>query len=110
MNLMSLAKYEQQLKWIALGLGILSTIAIIRDWYPWTMFIGLPFCLIWAYCGWLHSERQPKWINLIFMALYGYNHRGLFPVITPRPAAWRPVPSGWQDRPRRAVRTPSSRR
>ena len=51
MNLMSLAKYEQQLKWIALGLGILSTIAIIRNWYPWTMFIGLPFCMIWAYCA-----------------------------------------------------------
>ena len=72
MTLMSLAKYEQQLKWIALGLGILSTIAIIRDWYPWTMFIGLPFCLIWAYCAWLHTERQLKWINLIFLALYGY--------------------------------------
>ena len=45
-NLMALARFEQQLKWIALGLGILSTIAIIRDWYPWTMFISLPFCLI----------------------------------------------------------------
>ena len=31
MTLMSLARYEQQLKWVALGLGILSTIAIIRD-------------------------------------------------------------------------------
>ncbi len=72
MTLMSFAKYEQQLKWVALGLGILSTIAIIRDWYPWTMFIGLPFCLIWAYCAWLHTERQLKWINLIFLALYSY--------------------------------------
>mgnify|MGYP005720689287 FL=1 len=36
------------------------------------MFIGLPFCMIWAYCAWLHSERQLKWINLIFLALYGY--------------------------------------
>jgi hypothetical protein len=72
MTLMSLAKYEQKLKWIALGLGILSTIAIIRDWYPWTMFIGLPFCLIWAYCAWLHTERQLKWINMIFLALYSY--------------------------------------
>ena len=68
MNLMSLAKYEQ----IALGLGTLSTIAIIRDRYPWTMLIGLPFCLIWACCGWHHSERQLKWINLIFMTLNGY--------------------------------------
>ena len=71
-NLMALARFEQQLKWIALGLGILSTVAIIRDWYPWTMFIGLPFCLIWAYCAWLHNERQLKWINLIFLVLYGY--------------------------------------
>ena len=31
---MALARFEQQLKWIALGLGILSTIAIIRDWVP----------------------------------------------------------------------------
>ena len=31
MTLMSLAKYDQQLKWVAFGLGILSTIAIIRD-------------------------------------------------------------------------------
>jgi len=28
MTLMSLARYEQQLKWVALGLGILSTIAV----------------------------------------------------------------------------------
>ena len=32
--LMRFARFEQQLKWIALALGILSTIAIIRDWYP----------------------------------------------------------------------------
>ena len=50
--LMRFARFEQQLKWIALALGILSTIAIIRDWYPYTMFIALPFCLIWAYCAW----------------------------------------------------------
>ena len=71
-NLMALARFEQHLKWLALGLGILSTIAIIRYWYPWTMFIGLPFCLIWAYCAWLHNERQLKWINMIFLAPFGY--------------------------------------
>tara|TARA_Y100001954_G_C15342019_1_gene375056 strand:+ start:247 stop:483 length:237 start_codon:yes stop_codon:yes gene_type:complete len=70
--LMRFARFEQQLKWIALALGILSTIAIIRDWYPYTMFIALPFCLIWAYCAWLRNERQLKWINLIFLALYAY--------------------------------------
>jgi hypothetical protein len=36
------------------------------------MFISLPFCLIWAYCAWLHNERQLKWINLIFLGLYAY--------------------------------------
>lgn len=56
MRLMAFAKYEQQLKWLALVLGLASTIAIINDWYPWTMFIGLPFCLIWVYCAWLHSK------------------------------------------------------
>ena len=65
-------RLEQQLKWIALGLGILSTIAIISNWYPYTMFISLPFCLIWVYCAWLHTERQLKWINIIFTCLYLY--------------------------------------
>ena len=72
MRLMAFAKYEQQLKWLALVLGLASTIAIITDWYPWTMFIGLPFCLIWVYCAWLHSEKQLKWINMIFTVLYLY--------------------------------------
>ena len=72
MRLMAFAKYEQQLKWLALVLGLASTIAIINDWYPWTMFIGLPFCLIWIYCAWLHSEKQLKWINMIFTLLYLY--------------------------------------
>ena len=61
--MMRFAKYEQQLKWFALFLGILSTIAIINDLYPYTMFIGLPFCLIWVYCAWLHTEKQLKWIE-----------------------------------------------
>ena len=72
MRLMALAKSEQHLKWLALVLGLASTLAIINDWYPWTMFIGLPFCLIWVCCAWLHSEKQLKWINLIFTALYLY--------------------------------------
>lgn len=72
MRLMAFAKYEQQLKWLALVLGLASTIVIINDWYPWTMFIGLPFCLIWIYCAWLHSEKQLKWINMIFTLLYLY--------------------------------------
>ena len=58
------------LKNIALLLGVLSVVAIILDWYPLTMFISLPFCLIWVYCGWLRTEPQLKWINVIFCILY----------------------------------------
>ena len=72
MRLMAFAKYEQQLKWLALVLGLASTIAIINDWYPWTMFISLPFCLIWIYCAWLHTKKQLKWINMIFTLFYLY--------------------------------------
>jgi len=68
--MLRLARYEQQLKWIALLLGVISTIGIIRNWYPYTMFIGLPFCLIWIYCAWLHTETQLKWINIMFTGLY----------------------------------------
>lgn len=70
--LMRFAKYEQPLKWLALVLGIISTIAIVQDWYPYTMFISLPFCMIWVYCAWLHTERQLKYINIIFLGLYSY--------------------------------------
>lgn len=65
-------KLEESLKWIALVLGILSTIAVVQDWYPYTMLISLPFCLIWVYCAWLHTEKQLKWINIIFVCLYTY--------------------------------------
>lgn len=65
-------KYEQHLKWIALFLGIFSTIAIVQNWYPYTMFISLPFCIIWVYCAWLHTEVQLKWINILFSTLYLY--------------------------------------
>ncbi|GDY24508.1 MULTISPECIES: peptidase [unclassified Agarivorans] len=68
----SLAKYEQELKWLALALGIVSTVAAVQDWYPLTIFVSLPFCLIWIYCAWLHSERQLKYINIIFSIVYVY--------------------------------------
>jgi len=67
-----LINYEQELKWIALVLGIVSTICIVQDWYPFTMFVSLPFCLIWVCYAWLHTERQLKYINIIFSALYIY--------------------------------------
>ena len=65
-------KAERYLKQFALLLGIVSAIAVIFDWYPYTMFIALPFCLIWIYCAWLHTEPQLKWINIIFSLLYAY--------------------------------------
>ena len=63
---------EKRLKNIALALGLLSAIAIIFDWYPLTMFLSFPFCLIWIYCAWLHTEPQLKWVNLIFLMIYSY--------------------------------------
>ena len=61
---------EVLLKNIALLLGLLSAIAIIFDWYPLTMFLSFPFCLIWIYCAWLRTEPQLKWVNLIFLVIY----------------------------------------
>jgi hypothetical protein len=72
MRLRKLSSYEQELKWIALGLGILSTIAIVQDWYPLNMFLSLPFCIIWMYCGWLRTEPQLKYINMLFTVFYIY--------------------------------------
>jgi len=63
-------KTEKILKYIALLLGILSAIAIIFDWYQLTMFLSFPFCLIWIYCAWLHTEPQLKWVNFIFLLIY----------------------------------------
>ena len=44
-------KNEKLLKNIALLLGLLSAAAIIFDWYPLTMFLSFPFCMIWIYCA-----------------------------------------------------------
>jgi len=67
-----LSNYEQQLKWVALILGVASSVTIVENWYPLTMFLSLPFCLIWVYCAWLHTERQLKYINILFSLLYTY--------------------------------------
>jgi hypothetical protein len=67
-----LIKHEQSLKWLALVLGIISTIGIVQDWYPYTMFVSLPFCLIWVSYAWLRTERQLKYINIVFSVLYIY--------------------------------------
>ena len=67
-----LSAREQGLKWLALVLGLSSTIAIVQGWHPWPMILGLPFCLIWIFCAWLHGERQLKYVNILFSALYVY--------------------------------------
>jgi hypothetical protein len=64
--------YEQPLKWLALVLGLFSTISIVQGWQLAAMMFGLPFCLIWIYCGWLRTEPQLKYINIVFSALYVY--------------------------------------
>ena len=66
------ARGERILKTVALILGMLSAIAVVFDLYPLTMFLALPFCLIWVYCGWLRTEPELKWINILFMMLYVY--------------------------------------
>ena len=64
------SKTEKFLKNVTLLLGLLSATAIIFDWYPLTMFLSFPFCLIWIYCAWLRTEPQLKWVNLIFLLIY----------------------------------------
>ena len=71
-------KNEKLLKNIALLLGLLSAIAIIFDWYPLTMFLSFPFCLIWIYCAWLRTEPQLKWVNLVFLLIYSYGIASYF--------------------------------
>ena len=71
MTILKLAAYEQPLKWLAVALGLLSTISIVQDWQLAAMF-GLPFCLIWIYCAWLRREPQLKYINIVFTLLYIY--------------------------------------
>ena len=66
------SKTEKFLKNVTLLLGLLSATAIIFDWYPLTMFLSFPFCLIWIYCAWLRTEPQLKWVNLIFLLIYSY--------------------------------------
>jgi len=73
------------LKNIALVLGVASVVAVVFDAYPYTMFLSFPFCLIWIYCGWLHTEPQLKWINVIFL---GINGLGLYVISGGRNLVW----------------------
>lgn len=72
MNYLKFAAYEQQLKWLALVLGLASTISIVQGWQLAAMLFSLPFCLIWIFCAWLRNEPQLKYINVIFAVLYVY--------------------------------------
>ncbi len=77
-----LSEHEQKLKWVALILGGFSTLTAVQNWYPYTLFLSLPFCLIWIYCAWLHTERQLKYINIVFSVLYIYGIARYFLVET----------------------------
>jgi hypothetical protein len=69
---LTIAAYEQQLKWVAFALGLGSTICIVQGWQLAAMALSLPFCIIWIYCGWLRNEPQLKYINMMFATLYVY--------------------------------------
>jgi len=72
MNYLKFAAFEQQLKWLALVLGLASTVSIVQGWQLAAMLFSLPFCLIWIFCAWLRNEPQLKYINVIFAILYVY--------------------------------------
>ena len=67
-----LSAFERELKSLAFLLGLASAVCVVQDWQPWGMVFSLPFCLIWIYCAWLHTEPQLKWINVLFAGLYVY--------------------------------------
>ncbi|WP_238365409.1 peptidase [Mesobacterium pallidum] len=60
------------MKWVAFVLGLCSTICVVQGWHLGAMLFSLPFCLIWIYCGWLRTERQLKYINILFSVFYVY--------------------------------------
>lgn len=72
MTLVTHAAFEQPLKWLAVALGVCSTISVIQGWQLAAMTLSLPFCLIWIYGGWLRREPQLKYINILFAVLYVY--------------------------------------
>lgn len=71
-TLMRFAHLEQRLKWLAFALGLGSAVCVVFDNQLGAMLLSLPFCLIWIYCAWLRGERQLKYINMLFTALYIY--------------------------------------
>ena len=67
-----LAVFEQPLKWLTFALGLGSTLCVVQGWQLAAMTSSLPFCLIWIYFGWLRSERQLQYINVVFAIFYIY--------------------------------------
>ena len=65
-------RYLRNLKRLAVCLGVASAIAMAQGWYLGSLLVNLPFCMIWAYYGWLKSEPHLKWLNILFSALYSY--------------------------------------
>jgi len=72
MRQLSNAAFEQALKWLAVVLGFFSAVSVVQGWQLAAMAISLPFCLIWVYCGWLRTEPQLKYLNIMFSLLYAY--------------------------------------
>ncbi|MEL6752378.1 MAG: peptidase [Pseudomonadota bacterium] len=70
MSIFQLARFEKHLKWLALGLGVASTLSIVFDHQLYAMAFSLPFCIIWIYCAWLHNEVQLKYVNILFTGFY----------------------------------------
>jgi len=54
------------------GFTAFSTLSVVQGWMLAAMLFSLPFCLIWVYCGWLRTEPQLKYINIVFTILYIY--------------------------------------
>ena len=79
--------FEQSLKWIALALAFASALAIVQDWYPMTMFLSLPFCLIWIYCAWLQHRTPTQMDQHFVFGAVCLRHRALVFVVDLRAAA-----------------------
>ena len=62
---------ENLFKNIALVLVVASAVAVVLDAYPYAMFLSFPFCLIWIYCGWLHTEPSSNGSMPFFLAFMG---------------------------------------
>ena len=70
--LRTLAAFEHPIKWLAVVLGLCSTFCVVQGWQLPAMVLSVPFCLIWIFFGWLRSEPQLQYINVVFVLFYLY--------------------------------------